>query len=93
MLQIKCLSKYPYFQKPPPPLPWKIPGYAPELLDVFKDPDYTPAVLCILNIYLFNSPSLCMYLFAIGMRKVKCRFSSLIDVKISLFKKKSLKFF
>ena len=21
MLQIKCLSKYPYFQKPPPPLP------------------------------------------------------------------------
>ena len=27
MLQIKCLSKCPYFQKPP--LPWKIPRYAP----------------------------------------------------------------
>ena len=27
MLQIKCLSKCPYFQKPL--LPWKIPGYAP----------------------------------------------------------------
>ena len=27
MFQIKCLSKCPYFQKPP--LPWKIPGYAP----------------------------------------------------------------
>ena len=27
VLQIKCLSKCPYFKKPP--LPWKIPGYAP----------------------------------------------------------------
>ena len=29
MFQIKCLSKCSYFQKPP--LPWKIPGYAPVL--------------------------------------------------------------
>ena len=28
-MQLKCLSKYPYFHKPP--LPWKIPGYAPAL--------------------------------------------------------------
>ena len=30
MLQVKCLSKCPYFQKPT--LPWKIPAYAPGCL-------------------------------------------------------------
>ena len=29
MMQMKCLLKCPYFQKPP--LPWEIPGYAPDI--------------------------------------------------------------
>ena len=35
MFQIKCLSKCPYFQKPP--LPWKILGYAPLQLTEWTD--------------------------------------------------------
>ena len=33
VFQIKCLLKCPYFKEPP--LPWKIPGYAPEFMFKF----------------------------------------------------------
>ena len=42
--QIKCLSRCPYFHKPP--LPWKITGYAPEYKDKMM------AVRNYRNIYL-----------------------------------------
>ena len=60
MFQIKCLSKCPYFQKPP--LPWKILGYAPLQLTEWTDLNVFCNLHCkakniwhFWNIFLFKS--------------------------------------